>query len=114
MCLWRIPVSGVLRLVCCRDCDWLTEIADNHITLRLMSGCSLSGKPYRHALLTVKDNIRLFTPAILDKINLIVVNHGHDVIGNAGVLNGSCDSFVVETDVHFPTDINRFQMHCGK
>ncbi len=72
----------------------------------MMSGHVLFGKPFRYALLTVKDNIRLFTPEVLDKINQIVVNHGHVIIGNADVLNGGCDSFVVETDVHFPTDIN--------
>ncbi len=71
-----------------------------------MLGHSPFGKPFRYALQTVKDNIRLFTPEILDKINQIVVNHGHDVIGDAEMLNGSCDSFVVETDAHFPTDIN--------
>ncbi len=54
---------------------------------------------------TVKDNVGLFTDEIFDKINQIVVQHGHAVIGNADVLNGGCDSFVVETDVHFPTDI---------
>ncbi len=106
MCLWTIMVLGVLRLICNWDYDKLTEIANNHITLRLMLGHSLFGKPFRYALQTVKDNIRLFKPAILDKINQIVVNHGHDIIGNADKLNGSCDSFVVETDVHFPTDIN--------
>ncbi|MDM8556815.1 hypothetical protein QUF75_18975 [Desulfococcaceae bacterium HSG7] len=71
-----------------------------------MPGCSPFGKPFRYALLTVKDNIRLFKPAILDKICQIVVNHGHDIIGNADELSGGCDSFVVETDVHFPTDLN--------
>ena len=71
-----------------------------------MLGHSLFGKPFRYALQTVKDNLRLFKPAILDKIGQIVVNHGHDVIGNADNLSGSCDSFVVETDAHFPTDIN--------
>jgi hypothetical protein len=106
MNLWTILVLGVLRLVCNWDYDKLTEIANNHINLRLMLGHSLFGKPFRYALQTVKDNIRLFTPEILDKINQIVVNHGHEVIGNAHELSGSCDSFVVETDVHFPTDIN--------
>ena len=105
MNLWTVLVLGVLRLVCCQDYDWLTEIADNHITLRLMPGHSLFGKTSCYALLTVKDNIRLFTPAILDKINQIVVDRGHEVIGNACELSGGCDSFVVETDVHFPTDI---------
>ncbi len=106
MCLWTILVLGVLRLVCNWDYDKLTEIANNHITLRMMLGHSLFGKPFRYALQTVKDNLRLFTPEILDKINRIVVCHGHEVIGNAHELSGSCDSFVVETDIHFPTDIN--------
>jgi len=106
MNLWTILVLGVIRLICNWDYDKLTDIANNHITLRMILGFSPFGKHFRFALQTVKDNIGLFKPAVLDKINQIVVNCGHDVIGNADVLNGSCDSFVVETDVHFPTDIN--------
>jgi len=60
MNLWTILVLGVLRLVCNWDFDKLTEIADNHITLRLMSGHCLFGKPYRYALQTIKDNLVLF------------------------------------------------------
>ena len=73
MNLWTILVLGVLRLNCNWNFDKLTEIANNHITLRLMLGHSLSGKLFRYALQTVKDNIVLFTPEILDKINRIVV-----------------------------------------
>ncbi len=108
MNLWTILVLGILRLVCNWDFDKLTEITNNHITLRLMLGHSLFGEPFRYALQTVKDNIALFTPAILDKINQIVVNHGHNLVFKIpeGGLQGSCDSFPLETDVHFPTDIN--------
>ena len=108
MNLWTILVLGVLRLVCNWDFDKPAEIANNHITLRLMLGHSLFGKPFRYALQTVKDNIILFTPEILDKINQIVVKHGHKIVGEAhkAQLKGGCDSFPVETDVHFPTDIN--------
>jgi hypothetical protein len=62
----------------------------------------------RYALQTLKDNISLFTPEVLDRINQLVVKYGHKVIGKRGDenLSASCDSFVVETDVHFPTDIN--------
>ena len=69
---------------------------------------SMSGKPFCYALQTVKDNLALFTPEILDKINQIVVKHGHKIVGpvSEAELKGSCDSFPVETDVHFPTDIN--------
>ena len=73
MNLWTILVLGVIRLVCNWDFDKLTDIANNHITLRLMSGHSLFGKPYRYALQTVKDNLALFTPEILDKINLSIL-----------------------------------------
>ncbi len=108
MNLWTILVLGVIRLVCNWDFDKLAEIANNHITLRLMLGHSMFGKPFRYALQTVKDNLALFTPEILDKINQIAVTHGHKILGLApeAELKGSCDSFPVETDVHFPTDIN--------
>jgi len=61
-----------------------------------------------YALQTLKDNISLFTPEVLDRINQIVVEYGHEVIGEKaeGNLTASCDSFVVEADVHYPTDIN--------
>jgi hypothetical protein len=59
-------------------------------------------------LQTIKDNISLFTPEVLDKINQVVVKAGHDMVRENGdiPLKGRCDSFVVKTDVHFPTDIN--------
>ena len=38
MNLRTIPVLGVIRLICNRDYDRLTDIVDNHITLRMMSG----------------------------------------------------------------------------
>jgi hypothetical protein len=53
--------------------------------------------------------VSLFTPEVLDRINRIVVQYGHQIIGKKKLdegLRASCDSFVVETDVHYPTDIN--------
>jgi len=63
---------------------------------------------YEYALQTIRDNIALFTPEVLDKINQIVVKYGHEVAGKKKEekLTGSCDSFVTRTDVHYPTDIN--------
>jgi hypothetical protein len=50
----------------------------------------------------------LFTPEVLDKINQVIVKAGHRVVGHPpeASLKGRCDSFVVETNVHYPTDIN--------
>ena len=108
MDLWKILVLGVLRLICNWDYDKLKEIADNHKTVRLMLGHSKMDDDFCYALQTLKDNVSMFTPEILDKINQIVVKHGHKVIGKQPdqKLNASCDSFVLETDVHYPTDIN--------
>jgi len=57
---------------------------------------------------TLKDNLRLFTPELLDRINRVVVAAGHTLVKKSpdDGLAVRCDSFVVETDVHFPTDIN--------
>ena len=47
-------------------------------------------------------------PEVLEKIDKIVIKAGHTLIGKKvdEGLRGRCDSFVVETDVHYPTDIN--------
>jgi hypothetical protein len=106
--LWKIFVLGALRLICNWDYDKLHEIANNHMTLRQMLGHGRMDASYKYELQTLKDNISLFTPEILDKINQIVVQYGHQIAGKKKDenLTGSCDSFVVETNVHYPTDIN--------
>jgi transposase, IS5 family len=108
MDLWKIFVLGALRLTCNWDYDKLHEIANNHDRLRQMLGHGIMDAKYQYDLQTLKDNISLFTPEILDKINQIVVQYGHQIAGKKKdeKLTGSCDSFVVETNVHYPTDIN--------
>ena len=108
MDLWKILILGILRLSCNWDYDKLKEIVDNHKTVRLMLGHSSMDDEFRYALQTLKDNVSLFTPEIHDKINQIVVEYGHEIAGQKPdeKLRASCDSFVVETDVHYPTDIN--------
>ena len=108
MDLWKIFVLGTLRLCCNWDYDKLVEIANNHRILRQMLGHGIMDQNYNYALQTLKDNVSLLTPEVLDKINQIVVKHGHKFVGKkeGDDLRGSCDSFVVETDVHYPTDIN--------
>ena len=108
MDLWKIFVLGVLRLNCNFDYDKLHDIVNNHRALRSLLGHGLLDDEYRYALQTLKDNISRFTPEILDKINQIVVGYGHKLIGRKADegLRASCDSFVLETDVHYPTDIN--------
>jgi hypothetical protein len=108
MDLWKILVLGTLRLNCNWDYDKVLEMANNHSKLREMLGHSKTDFESQYALQTIRDNIVLLTPAILDEINQIVVKAGHSLISpnKDPELRGSCDSFVVETDVHYPTDTN--------
>lgn len=108
MSLWSIFVMGVLRLDLNWDYDRLQEQVNNHKTIRQMLGHADIFDPHYYHLQTLKDNVCLLTPDLLDKINQVIVSSGHALVkkkGNAA-LRGRCDSFVVETSVHYPTDIN--------
>ena len=79
MTLWSILVLGTLRLVTNSDYDRLRELANEHGRLRSMLGhgdyCSHS-----YHIQTLQDNIALFTPKVLDRVNQIVVSAGHDLV----------------------------------
>ena len=114
---WTILVLGVLRLGLNTDYDRIHELANQHQTIRQMLGHSDWCDETTYHLQTIKDNLRLFTPDILDQINRAVVKAGHALVKkspNGGPiatheeekLYTRCDSFVLETNVHFPTDLN--------
>lgn len=105
---WKILVLGVLRLNLNWDYDRLHEMANQHKTIRQMLGHSTFADDYEYKLQTLKDNVVLLTPEILDEINALVVESGHNLVKKKEdeKLKGRCDSFVVETNVHYPTDIN--------
>ena len=107
MTLWSILVCGVVRLDLNIDYDRLHELVNQHLTLRQMLGHGAFERADYHYQ-TLKDNVSLFTPELLDQINQRVVDSGHVVVKKkeSAALRGRCDSFVVETHVHYPTDIN--------
>jgi IS5 family transposase len=113
---WTILVLGALRLGLNTDYDRIHELANQHQTIRQMLGHSDWCDETTYHLQTIKDNLRLFTPEILDQINQVVVKAGHALVKkspnggpiatNEKKLYARCDSFVLETNVHFPTDLN--------
>lgn len=105
MALWTILVMGILRLNLNWDYDRLLEMVNHHQTIRQILGHA--DFDYIYKLQTLKDNISLLTPSVLDQINQAIVKAGHQRFKKKEeVLRGRCDSFVVETDVHYPTDTN--------
>ena len=107
MALWTIFVCGVIRLDLNCDYDRLHELVNHHDTIREMLGHGAFADVY-YPFQTLKDNVSLLTPELLDELNQLIVEVGHVVLKKkgGGALRGRCDSFVVETDVHYPTDIN--------
>ena len=105
---WTILVLGSLRLCLNADYDRIHDLSNQHRTLRLMLGIADWDEKI-FSLQTLKDNLQLFTPEILARINQTVVKAGYALLGKKNCpvpVAGRCDSFVVETDVHFPTDIS--------
>ena len=84
MTLWSIFVCGVIRLDLNADYDRLHELVNQHITIRQMLGHGLFD-PTSYHYQTLKDNVTLFTPELLDKINQIVVAAGHELVKKRGL-----------------------------
>ncbi len=79
MVLWRILVMGVLRLNLNWDYDRLAEMANQHRTIRQILGHGLVDDGVRYHVQTLKDNVSLLTPEIVDRINQVVVKAGHQL-----------------------------------
>jgi transposase, IS5 family len=77
---WSIFVMGVLRLNLNCDYDRLHNLVNNHRTIRQMLGHGLVDDQQRHYLQTLKDNVSLLTPDLLDRLNQVVVQAGHELI----------------------------------
>ncbi len=103
---WTILVLGVLRLGLNADDDRLHELAHAHKTLRQMLGVGDWQAHVHVDVQTIKDTLRLFTPARLDRINQEVVRAGPHALKKSPEegLNARADSFVVKTNVDYPTD----------
>jgi len=106
MSLWKILILGLLRQVINADYDRLCNLANNHIELRKFLGHSMIDSAHCYSLQSIKDNIALVTEDVLDKINLLIVQEGHQLLDSRLIkqINIKTDSFVVKSNVHYPTD----------
>ena len=108
MDLWSILVFGVVKQSLDCDYDRLEDLANNHVQVRTMLGAGEFGKDVQFNHRTIARNVDLLSPQLLRDVNKIMVDSGHALAGHeeGHPLQGRCDSFVVETDVHYPTDVN--------
>ena len=114
MDLWQILVLGVVRLGLDADWDRLEHIANYDTLLRQMLGVPVTpwGADAKvFARQTLRDNVALLDDALLQQINARVAAAGREVFAKKGgapvaALAVKVDTYVLETDVHFPTDLN--------
>ena len=89
------------------DFDRLHDLSNDHERIRPFLGHSDFGDKTRYEYQTVVDNVSLLTPERLSAIGRLVVESGHKVKKRDGEpMRGRRDSLVVETDVHYPPDVN--------
>jgi len=109
MDLWQLLVLGVVRLALDCDYDRLEHVANYDRLVRAIMGLSDFSEKEQFHHKTISDNVCHVDAELLEKINEIVVRHGREAIkknGTAAKLEVKTDSYVVECNVHYPTDCN--------
>jgi len=107
MSLWEILVLATVRLCLDADYDRLHVLANYDKLLRMILGVESSfGEGKQYGLQTIKDNVQLLDEKVVDNINDIVVKAGHSLKKKEEGLRLKADTYVLETNIHFPTDVN--------
>ncbi len=100
---WQIFVLAVVRLGCNFDYDKLQDLCEQHCNLRHFMFIGDWNDETSFHWRRIRDNIALLGEETIQKMNQAVVASGHQFIP-AAIEKVRADSFVVETDIHYPTD----------
>ena len=111
MDLWCIFVLGQIRQCLNTSYEWIHNLANNHLTIRWLMAIEseYSFKRVQFSYQNIYDNVTLLTDEMLKEINTIILEFGHGEVfkkKETVALRLKTDSFVVESNVHFPTDYN--------
>src|SRR5664280_1970299 len=114
MDLWQILVLGVVRLGLDADWDRMEDMANHHTLIRQMLGVpavSWGEEDKRFGHQTLRDNVARLDDELLQPINARIAAAGREVFAKkagapVAALQVKVDSYVLEADVHFPTDLN--------
>jgi transposase, IS5 family len=103
---WEILVLAAARLGCGCNYDQLQDLAENHRAMRQAMGIGdWEGveDQKRFDWRRIESNVNLLRPETIEMINQAIVEEGHRLEPQA-VKTVRGDSFVVETNIHYPTD----------
>jgi len=111
MNLWTIFVFAQVRLCLNTSYDILHNLANNHLTLRQIAGVEMDSgfKRIEFDYQNIYDNVSMLSDELITEINAVILKFGHSEVfkkKEETALRLKTDSFVVESNVHFPTDYN--------
>jgi len=112
--LWQIFVMAQFRLALNLDYDRLDDMVSSHSGLRQLLGIENNADFYSDKFIDfgydrIVDNLRLLDDTTLKQLNDVIVEFGHKAVfkkKEVAVLSVKSDSYVVESNTHFPTDYN--------
>lgn len=121
MALWEILVLGVVKLNLSIDYDFLHNLANSHEEIQGILGVLKSDftRDKKYNLQTIKDNVKLLDEQTILSISELVVKESYGLIKKKEAvsfldISVKVDSYVIETDIHFPTDMNLLYDSCRK
>jgi hypothetical protein len=100
---WEIAVLAATRLGCNLDYDKLQDLAENHRRLRQIMGIGDWQDDVDFDWRRIEDNLIKLRPETLKKISDLIVQAGH-VLDPEAIQSVRGDTFVVETNIHYPTE----------
>jgi len=100
---WQVVVLAAVRLGCNYDYDKLQDQCENHRVLRTLLGVGDWDDQLSFGARRIRDTLCQLRPQTMAAINHAIVSYGQELDGDAAK-SVRADSFVVETNVHYPTE----------
>ena len=100
---WEILVLAAVRLGCNLDYDKLQDLAEQHRALRHIMGIGDWDEKKTFDWRRIQDNLCKIRPQTIERINHLIVAEGHRLEPQAAQ-TVRADSFVAETNIHYPTE----------
>jgi hypothetical protein len=110
MDLWQIFVLSQVRLCIGASYERLTHLANYDHLIRQIMG--IEKEPFfertTYEYQNIYDNVSLLDDETVGQLNEVIIAFGHDIFKKkeGAALRLKTDSYVVESNVHFPTDYN--------
>ncbi len=99
---WHLLVLAAVRLGCDLTYDQLQDFAENHRKVRAIMGLGdCDGTEFKWK--TIRNNICQLKHGTLAQISQLIVGEGHRLKPSA-IEKVRADSFVMETNIHYPTE----------